>query len=198
MSWDIAPAPWLEVEGFADIILDKVSWEDILEECEVSHRENGAGSYKVQCPFHSSGAERTPSLSASEDNNTYYCFACASSGSKIDFVSKIFGMPFHRSMEWMSTLAGISDSDFDLSGISVKKHRIPEETVAHYVHKSGILLRDTLKSFYKSNEYSKWQIWVDKQFVKLDMCLDLGDDSWEKSKQYLQWLENIITKRIGK
>ena len=198
MCWDDIEIPWLDNDNFADLILDKVCWTDILDECSVSYRENGHDSYKVQCPFHASGNERTPSLSATEANGTYYCFACAASGSKIEFVSKLFGIPYHKAMEWLATLAEIDGVNIDMLDLPARRHRPPEETVAHYVHKSGILLRDTLISFTGSSEYGKWSRWVDKQFVKLDVCLDQGDDSWEIAKAYLEWLGNKISERLNK
>lgn len=43
----------------------------------------------VSCPFH--GEDKNPSMHLYTHNNTFYCFACGTSGSQIDFVQKIKG-----------------------------------------------------------------------------------------------------------
>lgn len=43
----------------------------------------------VSCPFH--GEDHNPSMHLYTHNNTFYCFACGTSGSQIDFVQKIKG-----------------------------------------------------------------------------------------------------------
>ena len=197
MDWDDIDIPWLENENFADLVLDKVCWDEILEECGVDYRSNGDNSYKVRCPFHADGNERTPSLSASEDKNTFYCFACASAGNKIEFVSKIFGIPYHKAIEWVASLAGITSSDFDPSQVRVRKRRAPEETVAFYVHRAGVLLRDTLSLMESNKDYPKWEVWVNKKFKRLDDCLDMDDDNWSKAKEYLEYLDKKIKQRLG-
>lgn len=47
----------------------------------------------VQCPFHKSGQELTPSLRAyDETSQGFYCFGCREGGSIYDFAAKLWGM----------------------------------------------------------------------------------------------------------
>lgn len=196
MKWeDDIDIPWLENEGLSQLILDKVSWQQILDYCKVEYIDGG-DEYKSRCPFHSGGNERTPSLHYSDTKNIYHCFGCHSSGNKIDFIKNYLKTPYYIALERAASIIGInSSSDFDLSEVSSLSKRSPEETVSFYIHKAGLLLRENLKAFEGANKYKSCKKWTDKQFAKLDKCLKMHDDEWPKVKEYLNWLEEYIEKR---
>jgi len=50
---------------------------------------NGAGM--VQCPLHSDGQERTPSLHISDDGGGWHCFGCDRGGDVFEFVALLEG-----------------------------------------------------------------------------------------------------------
>lgn len=51
----------------------------------------------VQCPFHSGGNERTPSLHVGGANETlWYCFGCGEGGDLFTFAARLWGMDVRR------------------------------------------------------------------------------------------------------
>lgn len=197
MKWDDdIDIPWLESEGLSQLILDKVSWQQILDYCKIEYIDVGGGDYKSKCPFHSDGNERTPSLNYSDSKNIYHCFGCHASGNKIDLVKNYFQTPYYIALERVASIIGInSNSDFDISEIEGISKRPPEETVSFYTHKAGLLLRENLRFFEDTPKYKACQKWTDRQFSKLDKCLKMNDDKWPKVKEYLEWLTEYINKR---
>lgn len=69
----------------------------------------------INCPLH---REKTPSLKIYD--KSFYCFGCASGGSVIDFVMKVFVVDFK------TALAKINE-DFRLSG-----NKMPRQQIAQY------------------------------------------------------------------
>lgn len=57
------------------------------------------------CPFHN---EKTPSFNLYPDNNSYYCFGCASGGGVIQFVMNIERLDFPEAVRWLAQRAGMA------------------------------------------------------------------------------------------
>jgi hypothetical protein len=54
-----------------------------------------------------------------------------------------------------------------------------------YIFKTGVLIREFLVNMRKSEDYTKWCLWANKQFKRLDHYLDtLNDEKWEVAKKY--------------
>jgi DNA primase len=49
----------------------------------------GHGRWKLRCPFHGGGAERTPSLVIYEPGRGWHCFGCGRGSDAVDFVSEL-------------------------------------------------------------------------------------------------------------
>lgn len=190
LDWDNIDIPWLEYEGFADLILDKIGILDILDKWELDYTATAGGefAYKMRCPFpfHADGAERTPSCYISQDQDSFYCFGCNHGGNTIDFVKYYLEMPYFRALEWAAALAGITEENLegDLSSIRKRTRRNPEETVIFHVFKSGTLVRDWLKKMKGKKKYNEYCWWAEKQFVKMDELLNKDDSQWEIAKEY--------------
>lgn len=73
------------------------------------HVEERGGKTMARCPFHGDGNERTPSMSISDDRNSFYCFACHEKGTVIDFVM------MHESLDYGGALSYFAD-EFGIEG----------------------------------------------------------------------------------
>lgn len=58
-------------------------------------------NYFGLCPFHD---EKTPSFSVSSSKQFFHCFGCGIGGDVFDFVEKIEGVDFRRSLEIVNGL----------------------------------------------------------------------------------------------
>lgn len=65
-----------------------------------------AGGF-ARCPFHSGGAERTPSLKCYDGRGGYHCFGCGETGSVLDFVMKYFNLSFKDACKKLNDDFGI-------------------------------------------------------------------------------------------
>lgn len=193
-DWD-SNEPWFEIDGFAEILLDKISILDILDRYEVEYTATYAGafSHKAHCPFpaHLQGNERTASLFVSEEDNSFHCFGCKGHGTAINFVMLYKGMPYYRVLEELSNIAGITDGDF--SDIKPREKRDPNYRLLPHLHRAGTTIREHLKQIDDPDEYKKWEKWADKQFAKMDDCLDkMTDDEWERAERFSKAIERHI------
>jgi hypothetical protein len=189
-SWDEINEPWIEIENFGQAIVDKVHILDILDKYGVEYVRTSAGNFthKLRCPFpnHLSGQERTASLCISEKNNDFHCYGCNANGNIITFVMLFLGVPYYKALEILSKLAGITNGDdLDENLLQPKEKVDPNHTVMPYIFKTGVLIREFLNDMKSSREYSRWCLWANRQFKKLDHYLDtLNDEQWEVAKKY--------------
>lgn len=201
-KWTGINAPWFEVEGFLDLLVDKVSILDILNKWGIgfSPCQTGDFTHKLRCPLPShtiaGGRERTASFYVSEDQNKFFCFGCLAKGNVIDFVSLYTGKPFYEAVKWLSAYAGITSENIDEDFVAKKKKKKdPEKTVAIHVYRTGAIIRDHIKKLKGKEEYAKWCKWADKRFFRLDEFMNSLDDSdWEKVKIYSERVLKFLKK----
>lgn len=62
-------------------------------------------NYFCICPFHS---EKSPSMSVSPDRQYFHCFGCGAGGDVFSFISKIEGLTFRESIEFLAERAKIT------------------------------------------------------------------------------------------
>lgn len=67
----------------------------------------------IRCPFHSGGAERTPSLKLYDGQKGFYCYSCHAAGTVIDFTMRLFDVPFPEAVNKLN-------ADFRL-GLSLER-----------------------------------------------------------------------------
>lgn len=92
----------------------------------------------VSCPFH--GEDHNPSMHLYTHNNTFYCFACGTSGSQIDFVQKIKGYDNPKDA---------AKDICDTFNIQYEDNYVPDpeyETYTHIFNKMANLFNFSLKS----------------------------------------------------
>lgn len=118
----------------------------------------------AQCPFHSGGQEKTPSLALYTNNNSWYCFACQSGGSNIDLVMQLNECDFKEATRVLITDFKISES----VSVSQKAMRINlnrktmlkfQEVVDKYYIKLATLyrsMRDALDSIESERDLDRY------------------------------------------
>jgi hypothetical protein len=200
-DWTEIDMPWVEIDEFAKIIVDKVHFLDILDQYKIEYSPciSGEFTHRMKCPLpaHGDGSERTASCFISQEQNKFYCFGCNSGGNIIDFVRLYTGKPFYEAAKYLALYAKITseNAEEDLKNTPKRERRDPDKTIARHVFKSGVEIRDFLYSIKGKNEYDKWCKWADKRFLKLDMFMNnLTDDDWEVVKVYYDKIANHIKK----
>lgn len=191
LDWGDIDIPWLEREDFVDLVLDKLSILDILDKYEIEYFPASTAEFghKMRCPFpkHHGGAERTASCFVSHNQESFFCFGCNTGSNAIDFIVALAEVPYHRALEIAASIAKISGDETEF--VSRKRQRRdPEQTMLHYVFKSGEVIREWLKDAEGKTQYDKYCRWADKRFVELDGYLDKDDDEWQVSKDYYERL----------
>lgn len=182
-GWDQPYRPWFELEPrqLVEILLDKIDFLDIIEECGVEYWECSAGEFthRMRCPLpiHDFGGERTASFYIDRKKNNFYCFGCNSHGNVIDFVILIKPTIFHEALKFLCGFTDITDEDLDDDArLPRVRKKDPEDMVETHVFRAGVLIRDYLNKIKDSDEYEKKKARIDsKQFPKLDSFLDKDD-----------------------
>jgi len=196
-SDDWGNTPWADIENIHEIILDKVNFLDILDKYDIEYSKSFSGSFshKLKCPLlsHLDGRERTASFFISESHNSFYCFGCNAGGTVIDFVKLYDNICYNEVVDKLFKYIDIKEIDTNIP--NVRERVNPEFTIAFYVLKSGITIREHLKTIKDTKNSYKWYRWADKRFVRLDFYLDkLEDKQWEVVKKYYQKITNFIEK----
>jgi len=197
LDWNDIDVSWIVCE---DVVLDKVGILDILDKCDLDYATVSGGefSYRMRCPFtwHADGAERTASLYISRDQDSFYCFGCNYNGNTINFTEYLLGKPYDKAIEWLAGIGGITEDNVgDIPSIS-RIRRKPEETVAFYVMKAGVLIRRWLKLAKGQSSYERYCDWAERQFITLDNLLDLDDAEWERAKEKYDIIQDRLAKYV--
>jgi DNA primase len=202
VEWTDIDMPWIEVDNFIDIIIDKISISDILDKWGIAYEpcQSGEFTHRLKCPLpvHMNGGERTASMFISNTTNRFYCFGCNSGSSMVDLVSLYMGQPYYESLRWLSQLAGITKVDEkDLANISKRPKLDPEKTIALHVFRTGLLIKNFVNYSKGKKEYNKWCKWADDKFCKLDGYLEkLENDDWEIVKIYHDNILNFTKRKL--
>lgn len=187
-DWTDIDEPWYCIDDYPKIVLDKVSFLDILDDMGLEYWSSPAGDFthKMRCPLpvHNFGGERTPSFFLDDKSNKFYCFGCNSRGNLIDFVRDIGSKTFDQSLGYLSGFLELEGVDLEKFNNLPKRHKTPEEKTETHVFRASVIIRDYLKSKRKSPGYIRKCRWADKQFRRLDSFLDIGDDACEEAKAY--------------
>lgn len=188
-GWGEIEEPWMEIDNFSKLILDKIYILDILDKYGVSYVKTSAGNFthKLRCPFpqHLNGQERTASLCISEKSNSFHCFGCNNNGDVIKFTMLFLGVPYYKALEILTKISGIMEDDIDEEMLLPKEKIDLNHTIMPYIFQTGVLIREFLINMRESKNYKEWCLWANKQFRKLDYYLDtLNDEQWETAKKY--------------
>ena len=92
---------------YSEELIDEIrSSNDIIDVVSsyVTLQKKGR-SYFGLCPFHK---EKSPSFAVSADKQIFHCFGCGAGGNVIHFISKIEGLDFKDTLEFLADRSGIT------------------------------------------------------------------------------------------
>lgn len=189
------PNVWWE---YKDIVNSKISIVELMRKYNLQLEESSERKYRTYCPFHkgkNGGIERTPSLYAYEDTNSFFCFGCGSSGRPIDFVSFIDGTPVIIVIQKLAKEIGlIENGKFNLEINTKNLYEFDQsKTIEPYILETSTIVRSHIEKFINTKTFEKELRWVEKICKKLDEHLNkIGNEDWE----YAIKLRDILKKKI--
>lgn len=181
------PLSLRELETVGVRLHPKISFLDIVR--SYSSRVDGVWhsefTHKANCPFHSNGQERTPSLYFSETTKKYHCFACTEHGDVYDFLGRMEGSPRYFIIRDLVNSSDVDTLNIDLS--EDEPYESPE--LAYELNiKMGIKLRDYLLSLKGKDCYDCEKQWVDNAFIRIDNKMNDDCSFQEKNAFRMQLL----------
>lgn len=197
-----------DVWKYRDIILSEVSLIDLMREYDMKLEEKGTGQFthRAICPFHQSsngGKETIPSLYASEETNTFYCFGpCEAQGTIFDFVSLMDGSPPMIAAIKLAKKIGIIDKDGkydelrinscgkELNAYDVKK------TIEPYLFEISDMLRDYISKYVDKPNFESKLKKMENFSLKIDRAvskLEYGD--WERAEEILNKVKERMRRK---
>jgi hypothetical protein len=93
-----------------DIIKERVTIVDMVDELKFKKKRSGGGRYVINCPFHD---EDTPSCMIYVHDDKYHCFGCSASGDVIDFYQNILEIEFDEAISRLCDKLSIQVMDAD-------------------------------------------------------------------------------------
>ena len=170
MEWIKDPE---QVWKYRNTIVVKMRLLDLIKEYKFNPITYDSGiTYKLKCPFHKGGRERTPSFVLYSQSNTFYCFGCGRSGTVIDFVSIMDGVPVSIAMEKLAKKIGLinKDGQWDnllLDSLGTFDVFDPQKTIDPFLFKISFILRDHIQQFIDTENFEKELRWVEKVGAKV-------------------------------
>lgn len=131
----------------------------------------------IHCPFHDNGNERTPSLKVYPGHNGFYCHACTAGGSVIDFVMKLFDIPFPEAIRKLNDdfrlglpLSRLSESEAarlsHAQAVQRERRRVQSQAQPKEPPDYGVFDREHIypggqvkKVFYRRRDGTKYAVW---------------------------------------
>jgi hypothetical protein len=160
---------------------------------------SGQFTHRTRCPFHSGKngkMERTPSLYASEETNTFYCFGpCDAQGTVIDFVSLMDGTPPIIALTKLAKKIGLIDKDGKWDELQLDAYGTiyvafdPKKTIDPYLFDISFLIRKAVFDGVPLAKIEKLTKKIDKAIEKLEY----GD--WEKAEKIYIKVKNIFKEK---
>jgi len=90
-------------QTFIDDLLARVNIIDVLDG-RVQKLKRAGKNYSGLCPFHK---EKTPSFSANQEKQFYYCFGCGAGGNALGFLMDYENISFPEAVEELAKTAGM-------------------------------------------------------------------------------------------
>lgn len=129
------------------------------------------------CPFHANGDERTASLKIYPEHRGFYCHACGSGGSVIDFVMELFDIPFPEAIRKLNDdfrlglpLSRLSESEAvrlsQRQAVQQERRRVQRQAQPKEPPDYGVFEREHVypggqvkKVFYRRRDGTKYAVW---------------------------------------
>ena len=90
-------------QTFIDDLLARINIIDVLDG-RVQKLKRAGKNYSGLCPFHK---EKTPSFSANQEKQFYYCFGCGAGGNALGFLMDYENISFPEAVEELAKTAGM-------------------------------------------------------------------------------------------
>jgi DNA primase len=90
-------------QHFIDDLLARVNIIDVLDG-RVQKLKRTGKNYSGLCPFHK---EKTPSFTANQEKQFYYCFGCGAGGNAIGFLMEYDHLEFPQAVEELAKMSGM-------------------------------------------------------------------------------------------
>lgn len=90
-------------QSFIDDLLARVNIVDVLDG-RVNKLKRTGKNYSGLCPFHK---EKTPSFTANQEKQFYYCFGCGAGGNAIGFLMEYERLDFPEAVEELAKMVGM-------------------------------------------------------------------------------------------
>ncbi|MFW1677450.1 DNA primase [Pontibacter sp. JAM-7] len=90
-------------QHFIDDLLARINIIDVLDG-RVEKLKRSGKNYSGLCPFHK---EKTPSFTANQEKQFYYCFGCGAGGNALGFLMDYEHLSFPEAMETLAKQAGM-------------------------------------------------------------------------------------------
>lgn len=136
-------------------------------------------NYVCSCPFHS---EKTPSCTIFTDNQSFYCFGCASGGDVITFTMKIENLSFTEAVRLLA----------QRSGLEIPEHNSADSRIAQRRTRIYEMNRIAANFFYtnliKGDDKAGLSYFADRKLLPQTIKkygLGYAPDSWDKLTKLL-------------
>ncbi|MCP4598612.1 DNA primase [Neptuniibacter sp.] len=90
-------------QHFIDDLLARINIIDVLDG-RVQKLKRTGKNYSGLCPFHK---EKTPSFTANQEKQFYYCFGCGAGGNALGFMMEYENLNFPEAVEELAKIAGM-------------------------------------------------------------------------------------------
>ncbi|PIE24859.1 MAG: DNA primase [Neptuniibacter caesariensis] len=90
-------------QNFIDDLLARINIIDVLDG-RVQKLKRTGKNYSGLCPFHK---EKTPSFTANQEKQFYYCFGCGAGGNALGFLMDYENLSFPEAVEELAKIAGM-------------------------------------------------------------------------------------------
>jgi len=200
---------WLENPGkiwkFRSAVFAKINIVDLMREAGLvlEPKPTGQFTHRTYCPFHSGKGpgtrERTPSLFVSRTTNSFFCFGCLQSGTPIDFVQHMEGVPDHIALTKLAKRAGIIDKDGNWDELQLDSIPTPEpvKNIEPFLFEISDVLRNYMRRFIGTESFDKELKWMEKVATKVDGFLtNIGYEDWEYAQELCEKVKKSVKNRI--
>ena len=179
-----------------DYILERTSFEAVLEFFNFEMRPQKHDEVIIFCPFHDD--RKNPNLNVNVEKNVYFCFSCGAKGDVTDFVSKTMNLGFFQSISLIAKICGIAELDEDdimnrrLDNLMKEKVDTQKRILGMTLEEINIALSSTLGDCTIKNK--EMAGYCESVSVKLDEWLETEDE--ENLKKLMKKLPEILKKRL--
>lgn len=171
------------IEGYISTIdkanksIDLVDYLDTRLEMEYIPSNNG-WNYRLRCPFHKHGDERTPSMFISKEQNRFYCQACGKTGGIVDYLAFKFKRP---PISVAKNILYCMSENFVIDDTAVKKSNERKKYQKNMLQMSEMYQKFVKKYFTDSDAME----YINKCYFNFDKLLIQNTESVEKNFEEL-------------